>query len=170
MKRRLYILVPTLSEAQSTFRDMLLARIPDYNIRVLARRGTDIGDLPEATILQKSDMIHGAELGLFLGGLVGLLLGIYLLYFPPEGLPTGLGVILVLGIFGAVFGAWAASFVASSIPNSQLAKFQKAIDQGNFLMMVDVPRDKLEEISKIIEQRHPVAVNRGIEPTIPAFP
>jgi len=170
MKRRMYILLPTLVEAQSTFRDMLLARIPDYNIRVLAKRGTDLGDLPEATVLQKSDAIHGAELGLFAGGLLGSLLGVFFVYFPPAGLPTGLGVILVLGVFGAVFGAWASSLVAMSAPNSQLLRFKKAIDEGQFLMMIDVPREKVEAVSQIIEKNHPFAVNRGIEPTMPAFP
>lgn len=170
MKRRMYILLPTLHETQSTFNDMLLARVPDFNIHVLAKRGTNLEDLPEATVMQKTDLVHGAELGLFVGGFAGVLLGTYLFNFPPEGLPNSLGIILVLGFFGAIFGSWTASFVAMSAPNSQLAQFKKDIEQGKFLMMIDVPKNKVEVMAKIIEQRHPAAINRGIEPTIPAFP
>jgi hypothetical protein len=170
MKRRMYILLPTLKETKTTFDDMLLARVPDFNIHVLARRGTDLEDLPEATVMQKSDLVHGAELGLFVGGMLGLLLGTLLLNFPPEGLPNSMGIILVLGFFGAIFGAWASSFVAMSAPNTQLAQFKQDIEQGKFLMMIDVPRDKVETVSKMIAHKHPVAINKGIEPTIPAFP
>ena len=170
MKRRMYILIPTLRETKATFRDMLLARIPDHNIHILAKQGTQLGDLPEANMFQKTDVFHGAELGLVIGGILGVLVGVYFLYFPPDGLPIGMGIILALGLFGAVFGTWVSALIGVGVPNSQLTRFEKSIEDGQFLMMIDIPKSKIEAVSKIIEQRHPAALNKGVEPTMPAFP
>ncbi len=170
MKRRMYILIPTLKETKSTFRDMLLARVPDHNIHILAKRGTQLGDLPEATMFQKTDVFHGAELGLAVGGILGVLVGVYFLNFPPDGLPIGTGIILALGLFGAVFGTWVAALIGVGAPNSQLVRFEKSIEDGQFLMMIDIPKNKVEAVSEIIEKRHPEALNKGVEPTMPAFP
>jgi len=37
-------------------------------------------------------------------------------------------------------------------------------------MMVDVPRDRVEEIEELVRSHHPEADIGGADPTIPAFP
>jgi hypothetical protein len=37
-------------------------------------------------------------------------------------------------------------------------------------MMVDVPRDRVEEIEALVKKHHPDAECGGVEPAIPAFP
>lgn len=68
MRKRLYFLVPDVSTAQRIRDDLLLSRIEDCHCHVLAKEGIGLADLHEASILQKSDMVHGAELGLITGG------------------------------------------------------------------------------------------------------
>jgi hypothetical protein len=60
--------------------------------------------------------------------------------------------------------------VASSVPNSRLKMFQRDMDDGKVLMMVDVPMRRVQEICELIARRHPEALSGGFEPTIPAFP
>jgi hypothetical protein len=55
----------------------------DRHMHFLARRGTDLGELHEASYLQKTDAMHGAFTGLVIGGIVGVLVGLLLVYFPP---------------------------------------------------------------------------------------
>jgi hypothetical protein len=57
-----------------------------------------------------------------------------------------------------------------SVPNSRLKPFQKEIDAGKILLMIDVPPSRIEEIQDLVHRRHPEAADRGIEPTLPAFP
>jgi len=38
------------------------------------------------------------------------------------------------------------------------------------LMMIDVPRDRVEEIEEIVKRHHPEAGLEGVEPNIPEFP
>jgi hypothetical protein len=170
MRRRLYFLLPDLGSAIQTANDLLLARIEDRHMHFLARRGMPLGKLHEANYLQKSDAVHGAELGFVIGGAGGFLIGIYIYLTPPEGIALQLVTVLIGTVIGAVFGAWAASLVAMSVPNSRLKSFQKEIDAGKILLMVDVQPSQIGELRDLVSRRHPEATARGIEPTMPAFP
>jgi len=170
MRRRLYFLLPDIESARGMLNEMLLARIEVGHIRFLARRGTLAEDLPEAGVLQKTDIVHGAQLGIAIGGIAGILGGVLVVLFPPEGLKLQLVTILVTALLGALFGAWASSLAASAVPNSRLTAFHPEIERGKVLMMVDVPMRRVTEISDLVGRRHPEAVSGGFEPTIPAFP
>ncbi|MGE5319643.1 MAG: hypothetical protein ACM3KD_05640 [Hyphomicrobiaceae bacterium] len=170
MRRRLYFIVPDLASARKIRDELLLARIEDGHIHVLARDGVPLLGLHEASVLQKTDFVHGAEMGLAVGGGIGIVAGLVAVVFPPAGVDLQLVTILLTALIGAAFGAWVASMVASAIPNSRLKAFESAITAGHILMMVDTPPRRIDEIKRLIAAHHPEALNSGVEPTIPAFP
>lgn len=170
MRRRLYFLLPDLASAHQTADDLLLARVEDRRMHFLAKRGTPLGALREASFLQKSDAVHGAELGLIIGAIGGFLLGVYMFMTPPDGVHLQLVTVLLATVVGAAFGAWTASLVAMSVPNTRLKAFQGDIESGMILMMVDVPLARVDEVRELVTRRHPEATARGLEPTLPAFP
>jgi hypothetical protein len=163
-------MVPDTRSARQVRDELLLARIEDGHIHVMARDGMSLDGLHEASILQKSDFVHGAETGLAVGGGIGIVAGLVAVFFPPAGIDLQLVTILLTALIGAAFGAWVASMVASSIPNSRLKAFESAITAGHVLMMVDVPSGRVDEIKRLVAAHHPEAMGSGIEPTIPAFP
>jgi hypothetical protein len=166
----LYFLLPDVESARRTADDLLLARVEDRHMRFLARRGTDLGELHEASYLQKTDLMHGAALGLGLGGIAGLLLGLVIVTYPPEGTHPQLVAVLVAAVVGAVLGAWMASMAAAAVPNSRLKQFLPEIDSGKVLLMVDVPYAQIGRIRELVLGRHPEAVPGGQETRYPAFP
>ena len=83
-RQRLYFMLPDVSSARSTLDELLLARVGIRNIHFWAADGKLPADLPEANVLHKTDLANGAEIGLLAGGLIGLLLGMWLVYLPPE--------------------------------------------------------------------------------------
>ncbi|MCA1978212.1 MAG: DUF1269 domain-containing protein [Thiobacillus sp.] len=170
MRRRLYFMVPDAASARQIRDELLLARIEDSHIHVMAREGISLSGLNEASILQKSDVVHGAETGLAVGGGIGIVAGLVAILFPPAGVDLQLVTILLTALIGAAFGAWVASMVASSIPNSRLKAFESALAAGHVLMMVDTPSGRVDEIRALVASHHPEAMNSGVEPTIPAFP
>src|SRR6266478_4800818 len=115
MKLRMYVTLPDVSCARRLANDLLLARVEDKCMHFLARRGTDLGELHEASYLQKTDTVHGAFTGFIVGG------------------------VLSAAIVGAILGTWVASMVGLQVPNSRLKAFEKDIDQGKVLLMLDVP-------------------------------
>jgi hypothetical protein len=170
MRRRLYFVLPDIDCARAMLDDLLLARIECRHIHFHSKRDSLPDDLPQASVLQKTDIVHGAQTGIVIGGVVGAVAGALLVFFPPEGATLALMTVLLVAIGGAVFGAWASSMVASSVPNSRLRSFERDMESGKVLMMVDVPMRRVQEICDAISRRHPEAASRGFEPTIPAFP
>jgi hypothetical protein len=170
MRLRMYVTLPDVSSARKLANDLLLARIEDKHMHFLARRGTDLGELHEASYLQKSDTVHGAFVGLVIGGLMGVLVGLLLINFPPQGVSLQMVTVLIAAIVGAGLGTWVASMVGLQVPNSRLKGFDRDMDEGKILLMLDCPAGRYEELRAVIARTHPEADDRGSEPTVPAFP
>ena len=168
MRKRLYFLLPTIDSAQQIVNELLLARIDDQHIHVMAKEGTDLGDLPEATMFQKSDIVHGIESGMVIGGISGLLGSIIAITALQLGSMMGL-VVLGCTIFGALFGIWSAGMIGSSTRNTRLKEFEGAMESGKILLMADVPMEKVNEVTHKMEAHKDIMLG-GEEPSIPAFP
>lgn len=169
MRRRLYFLMPDIQRTRQILDELLLARVEERHIHILARDGTPMEGLPAANLLQRSDFLHGISTGLAVGGATGILAGLITTLYTPS-MVFGGGTVLALALAGAVIGAWAAGMIGTDVPNSRLQKFMPAIEQGEILLMVDVRLGKVQQISDMIHSHHPEASDHGIEPTMPAFP
>lgn len=170
MRRRLYWLLPDVESARRTADDLLLAKVDDRHMHFLARPGLPLGSLHEASVLQKTDVRHAAISGSLVGALLGALAGWLLAQYPIEGMRIGVGGILLFTAFGAGFGFFASTLVGTSLPNSQLRQFDRELSDGRILVMVDVPLHRVEEMQDYVQQRHPEAAWRGVDPAVPAFP
>ena len=170
MKRRLYFLLPTVDNAKTVHNELLLARIEERNMHVLARDDISLVGLPEASILEKSDLIHGLQLGFVVGGFTGIILSTASYYFGmivPGWETLSMGGIIVGGAF---LGSWTSSMIAINVQNTKLKEFMKDVNSGQILYMVDVPVHRVEEITDLVHTKHPEANIKGIDHTIPAFP
>ena len=105
MRRRLYFLLPDIDSAHRTADDLLLARVEDRHMRFLAKRGADFGDLHEAGYFDKTDLVHGAGVGLGLGAAAGMIVGALIVAYPPEGMRPQLVAVLIGLIAGGLLGA-----------------------------------------------------------------
>lgn len=169
MRRRLYFVLPDVPSARAMLDELLLARIEERYIHFMAKDSLP-NDMPEANFFQKTDLIHGMELGMVVGAGTGLLAGGLLLAFPPEGLEMRTIALLVAGLGGALFGSWVSGMAAAAIPNSRLKPFATEIESGKVLLIVDVPLSKVTMTEELIASKHPGYRYGGVEPHIPAFP
>ena len=171
MNHRIYWLLPSVESARKTMDDLLLARVTFGHIHFLARDGTDMTGLHEANVLQSSDVIRSAQVGLFIGVGVGAVAGAIVAYFfPITGPSPQWGIAALLAVVGGVLGAWSSSMIGISTPSVRLRRFEGAIEQGQILLMVDVGRMRVHEIEQLLRGSHPEAKPQGEEPGIPAFP
>jgi hypothetical protein len=166
--RRLYFLLPDLDVAHKVVDELLLARIEERHIHVIAKEGVPLGDLPEASLLQKSDFLPAMERGVALGGATGVVAGLAALALP--GVVIAGGALLAIGLVGAGMGAWLGGMIGLDVENSHIKKFEAAIQSGEVLLLADVPKDRIDEIQNMVKKHHPDADFEGTEPTIPAFP
>jgi hypothetical protein len=164
-------MLPDVVSARRMVDDMLLARVEERHLHFVAREGTDMSGLHPANVLQTSDLIRSAERGLVIGCGTGAVAGAFLAWFYPiVGEAPQWGLVGVFAIVGALFGAWSSSMIGASVPSERLKRFQPQIDAGQILLMVDVPRGRVEEIEARLQAQHPEASLKGMEPDIPAFP
>ncbi len=153
--RRLYFLLPDETSCESVTRELEDRGVPDSHIHVLGSLEHDLKDLPEATVWETTELAHGIRFGLGLGGAAGLLGGLLAVTFPPAGLALGGGALLASTAAGAGLGVLVSALLGSQEHNHDLDAFQRAIDEGQLLMMVDVPRREEETIRSLVRSQHP---------------
>lgn len=163
--KRLYFLLPEISMAKSIVDGLLLARIEEQHIHIIAKEGIPLDDLPEASLLQKSDLIPALERGAALGGVTGVIAGMLAVSFPPAGVVLGGGALLGITLAGAGIGAWLSSMIGVDLENTQLKAFEEAIHQGKILMLVDIDKDRAGDITKLVQIIHPeVSIEATVKP------
>jgi len=168
--RRLYFLVPDTQIGKKVVDELLLAHIEWKHIHVLAKRGTRLEDLPEASFWQKSDIIPAMLRAVPMGGATGMLCGLVALALEPHLVVAGGAVLLGGALLGVGVGTWLGGMVGLNIGNTRLKAFEGAIERGELLVIADVPRGEVEQITERIKQAYPAAEPEGTEPRVPAFP
>ena len=89
--RREYFLVPDIELAREIVHELLLSHVEERYIHLIARDDIPMEDLPEATLMQKSDFIPALEKGVLGGAYTGLAAGLVVMAFPPAGMVIGGG-------------------------------------------------------------------------------
>ena len=168
--KRMYFLARDVCAASQVVDDLLLAHIDARRIHVIARRGTPLGDMPEANLLQKSDFVPAVQRGIAMGGAAGIFMaaaGLALRIISP---PVAGGVMLASALAGAGVGSWLGGMVGMNIGNTRLKRFAPAIERGSVLVIADVPRDRVDDIQSRVGRNVPEAHAEGLEPLVPPFP
>jgi hypothetical protein len=162
--KRLYFLVPTLENTTSIVQELQQGGVPEACIYIVGKNHHALqqAHLHEASLLQTTDVIPAIERGLAYGGAVGLIAGLAAIVVPPAGLIFGGGAVVGLSLFGAGFGAWASSMIGISILTGPVEKFEAAIDRGQFLMLVDIAKEREANIIDLIQRHHPEALIENI--------
>ena len=170
MKRRLYYILPDVPSAKAMLEELLLARIGARHIHFFANEDTLPADMPKANFFQKTDLVHGVEMGMLIGGVSGLIAGALFLFFPADEMEINILALVLTTLGGALFGSWMSGLAAAAAPNSRLTPFLAGIRQGQVLLIVDVPFYRVAEIENLIAKRHPEIQFGGMEVHIPIFP
>lgn len=157
MSKRLFFLVPDVATAKTVVAELEALSISERHVHVIGNHFTPLEGLHEASFLQKSDFNYGLELGLSVGGAAGLLGGVLAVVFPPAGLALGGAAVLATTLAGAGAGAAVSALVAKDMPNHTLDTFEQAIAAGELLLLVDVPKARVDEILELIKRHHPEA-------------
>lgn len=168
--RRLYFLVPHADCARKLHEQLLLARIEDRHMHVIAREDIPLADLREAGLTQRSDLVPALERGGTIGGLMGAAAGAGVVSIPSLAAVLGGIASLAIALIGVVFGAVMASMIGVAVPNTRIRRFRDAIENGQLLLIVDVPTRRVHEIDELVRTHHPRREGGVTEPRVPVFP
>jgi hypothetical protein len=168
MRKRIYWLLPDLDSARRTTDELLLARITEPHIHFVAAEGAPMEGLHAANVLQTSDLVEAAQHGALIGSGLGAAGGVAAAFALDPASPAAL--VIGVGAVGAMLGTWSASMIGSSTPSRRLRRFERALAEGQYLLIVDVPSARRLEIEQLLARTHPEAHLEGSEPNVPAFP
>jgi hypothetical protein len=159
--RRLFVLLPTEESCRQLVEELKAAGVPAGHLHVIGGLSHALRDLPVANVWQRTELAHGIEWGLGLGGVAGLLGGLLAVSFPPAGLVLGGGALMAWSAAGAGLGALVTALLGSQEHNHDLDVFRTAIAAGQLLLMVDVPRAEEAQTRATILKHHPEATIRS---------
>jgi hypothetical protein len=153
--KRLYFLLPNVETTRAVVAELREGGIAEDQIHAVASSRIPLEGLPEATVLQTSELRHGLEAGLSVGGIAGLLGGLLAIAFPPAGLILGGEALILTVLAGAGAGAVVSALVAKDMPNQEIESYNDAIARGQILLIVDVQRAEMSAWMDRIAQHHP---------------
>lgn len=162
--RRFFFLVPDLNETKEIVHELEAIGIAESNVHVLGNASEKLKKehLHEANLLQTSDLVPSLIRGAFIGiGFSVILAGLYAYALPPN-IPANYLVIALIIIFGMLFGAWVSSLIGVSVENPVVERFKGYIKRGHYIMMVDSPSEKENElVARVISHHHKVRLATG---------
>ena len=157
--KRLYYLTRDVESAELISQDIHESGITDWNFHVLSKRqgGLYKRHIHSANMLHKTDILHQIERGVLRGFAIGVGAAILLTQIPIHGsiLPFSVLVSIVLG--GIILGGWHGSLFGYQSENYKLKPFHDKIEQGYFLVMIDVSKKQLDMVEQLMQKQHPEA-------------
>jgi len=153
MKRKYYLAdtLDALDEAVAVLHNEL--HIEDNNIHIISNNsdGLKKHHLHPANVIQKSDLIRGAERGAVYGLTIGIMFFIVAAFEAPFwGVILPVRQMILLTVFSSpiILGFLMGAFIGVLNCNFRITPFDHEIDIGHHLMLVDC--ENIKEISKML--------------------
>jgi len=158
MRKRIYCLMPEIERCKSLVRELRESGLSDKLIHIVAREDLHIEGIRDASVAIRTNLVQGAELGLGLGGVAGMIGGLLAVTFPPSGLILGGGAILLTStLAGAGIGGIISALIASGIPKEEVESAWYEIEQGQILVVLHLGQKELGWATEIVERYCPAA-------------
>jgi hypothetical protein len=166
MLRRLFYLLPDEGNGPALIADLNAAGIGPERLHAATGGGRLLQQLPPATARQQHDRVWQLQQRLWSGNLV--LFGIAAVVLA-IALATGYLLTALVGAVVMVAALTAGLVFIYRMPPTHLGEFNIALQHGDVVLMVDVPKPREAEIAQLIRRRHPEAEASGVGWSIPAL-
>jgi len=148
MKFRQVFCARDFATAQAAMIAARAAGADDEDISLIARADIEMERLPHERLDTSTDMLPSAMRGAGLGAALGIFGALIALLIPAVEMNFAGACLVVL--VGAMVGAWSAALVGSTVPNHVRRKFEREIDAGNILVVVDDQRDHEAQVREAV--------------------
>jgi hypothetical protein len=153
----MYYLAPNLVSTHQVSDDLHDVGIDNWHVHVISKdeAGLKNEKIHSSNWLETTDLLRDGFIGANFGFIIGVLLAGSLLLFQPfgPGFPNIAYVFLVAVATG--FGAWVGGLTGIDSENQKLRRFQSAIEEGKFLILIYAHKGEGEKIKEMMRTRHP---------------
>lgn len=160
-----------LADVENTYEDLRVSGVSDDHLHVIAKKQGRVlrRGLNAANYWYKSDILNSASKGAIIGLLVAIAMSIIFYVTDVFNGSYGLvGVLATLILFTA-FGIWFGGFIGLQSRNHTLKEFYHLVDEGKYLLLVDLTLAEESNIKQVMSTRHPdlTLLSDHAETTIP---
>lgn len=155
--KRLFFLVPDLKSTKSISKEMEQVGVLDSQIHVVGAHPQELdkAHIHQASLLQTSDLVPAIKRGALLGVFIGFaILGLFSLVLPASVVIPNYAIGIIF-VFGILFGIWVSGMIGVGIKNPTVEKYEKYVNSGHYVMMVDVPKEREHELVSRVVRHHP---------------
>ncbi|GAA4356062.1 hypothetical protein [Kangiella marina] len=160
-----------LAELESTYEDLRISGVSDDHLHVIAKKQGRVlrRGLNAANNWYKTDILNGANKGAIIGFALSIVMSIIFYATNAFGGSYGfVGVLATIVLFTA-FGIWFGGFIGLQSRNHALKEFYHVVDEGKYLLLIDLTLAEESNIKQIMSTRHPALelLSDHAETTIP---
>ncbi len=150
--KRMYYLADTLEAAERVWNNVQHINISSGSFHVVSKDedGIKRHHLSSASAVRRTDLIHSGEQGALIGGTIGFLFALWLIVAKPFDMNVGMMGFSVAFLMFTVFGAWAGGLIGLSHENYKIVPFHNAIEEGKYLLMIDVGTVQQENLLRML--------------------
>lgn len=152
-------------DLENTLQALSDAGIQKEHISLLAKHVENVEGAEDLTDHQGNEAAEGAGIGAttgtVLGGIGGFLVGAGVLAIPGVGpvLAAGVGISEIAATLagagiGAAAGSLVGALVGAGIPEERAKTYEKRIEAGDYLLMVDGTADDIRRVESLLRDRH----------------
>lgn len=139
--------------------------IGDWHFHVLGKdeAGLYLHQIHSALPYHQVDVIHTGERWAIIGAVGGFLLGLVVYWLDVLPWSVDWMSVLLTTLIGAFLGAWEGGVIGLTRENYKIAPFHDEIEQGRYLIMVDVHSEVEARTREIMNMRFPQVDYRGMD-------
>lgn len=164
--KRLYFITDSIDSAESISDDIHELGVKDYNFHVMSRNEAGLykRHIHSSNIYHDNNIVRQAERG----GLLGALLAAVAVVTATMVLKVEVNFLATLGLIGFLMfsGSWLGGFIGIQQENYKVEKFHDCLEEGKYLVMVDVKPDRMHLIEDMMITRHSEATHGGVGSTL----
>lgn len=154
--KKVCLIVPDLQVSKVIANELLDIGIMNSQIHVLGKALDKIDDakLLQASLIQTTDLVPSLKRGALLGLILAASIYILFYFTLPKGYHLGNLALIGIVVFGMFFGLWASAMVGIGIKKNVVLAAENEIKQGHYLLMVDVPKERVDSVTEQILKKH----------------
>lgn len=155
--KRLFFLVPDLKTTREVAQEMEDSGIGESHVHVMGQHVDQINraHLHPTNVVQTTDLVPALRRGALLGIVLSITIYVLFSLMLPENVRIpGLGIFAIIS-FGVCFGIWASGMIGIGIKNQIIEKYENYVKTGHYIVVVDVPNDRENEVTNQVIQMHP---------------
>ncbi|AOE49608.1 hypothetical protein [Kangiella sediminilitoris] len=160
-----------LAELENTYEDLRVSGVSDDHLHVIAKKQGRVlrRGLNAANNWYKTDILNGASKGAIIGFLVSI--AMVIVFYATDAFSGSYGIFGVLATLAVFtgFGTWLGGFIGLQSRNHALKEFYHLVDEGKYLLLIDLTLAEESDIKELMSSRHPelTLLSDHAETTIP---